>query len=43
MAIHPAMDLTIEGDEQARAIIAASINQFLAWASINGPAIPTRR
>ncbi len=29
MAIHPAMDLTVEGDEQTRAIIAASINQFL--------------
>lgn len=29
MAIHPAMDLTIEGDEQVRAIIAASINHFL--------------
>jgi hypothetical protein len=30
MAIHPAMDLTIEGDDDARAIIAASLQQFLS-------------
>jgi len=30
MAIHPAMDLTVEGDEQAQQIIAASVEQFLS-------------
>jgi alpha-L-fucosidase 2 len=30
MAIHPAMDLTIEGDEQAQQIIAASVEQYLS-------------
>jgi alpha-L-fucosidase 2 len=30
MAIHPAMDLTIEGDDEARAIIAASLQQFFS-------------
>ena len=30
MAIHPAMDLTIEGDEETRAIIQASVTQYLA-------------
>lgn len=30
MAVHPAMDLTIEGGEEARAIIAASVDQYLS-------------
>lgn len=30
MAIHPAMDLTIEGTDEARAIIAASLQQYLS-------------
>jgi len=30
MAIHPAMDLTIEGDEEARRVIAASIERYCA-------------
>ena len=30
MAVHPAMDLTIEGNERERAIIEASVRQYLA-------------
>jgi alpha-L-fucosidase 2 len=30
MAIHPAMDLTIEGDDEAHAIIDASVRQYLS-------------
>ena len=30
MAIHPAMDLTIDGDEDTRAIIEASVEQYLS-------------
>ena len=30
MAIHPAMDLTIEGDDEARQIIEASLDQYLS-------------
>ncbi len=30
MAIHPAMDLTIDGDERTRRIIAASVTQFFS-------------